>query len=74
MRGSLILAAAALAFAAPAAMAQSYGGYDGYNGGPSYGNQVRGQGGYGDPYRNRGDGYRQSWRDKGGGYNRGGYG
>lgn len=74
MRGSLILAAAALAFAAPAAMAQSHGGYGGHNVGPSYGNQVRGHGGYGDAYRDRGGGHQQSWRGNGGGYYQGGYG
>lgn len=70
MRGSWILAAAALAFAAPAAMAQSY---QDHGGGPAYGNQVRAHGGYGGSHRGRGDGYRQSWRGNGGGYYQRGY-
>lgn len=60
--------------AAPAAMAHSYGGY---GGGPFYGDQFRGNGGYGGSYGSyggRSDGYRQSWGGNGVGYYQGGYG
>jgi hypothetical protein len=74
MKGPLILAAAVLALVVPgAAMAQSYGGY---GGGQVYGDQYRGNDGYGRSYgdRDRDRDYRQSWRGNGGGYYQRGYG
>jgi len=72
MKGPLILAAAVLALVVPgAAMAQSYGGY---GGGQVYGDQYRGNDGYGRSYGDRDRDYRQSWRSNGGGYYQRGYG